>query len=58
MHLSLSPHPQNSVIPPHPQFNGIRTAIKQTLKPTGPLPQPFFPPKWGLQVAKEEAAAA
>jgi hypothetical protein len=42
----------------HPQFNGIRTAIKQTLKPTGPLPQPFFPPKWGLQVAKEEAAAA
>jgi hypothetical protein len=33
----------------HPQFNlkpGAR--IKQTLKPTGPLPKPFFPPKWGL----------
>jgi hypothetical protein len=22
--------------------------IKQTLKPTGPLPAPFFPPKWGI----------
>jgi 5-hmdU DNA kinase-like protein len=33
----------------HPQFNlkpGAR--IKQTLKPKGPLPKPFFPPKWGL----------
>src|SRR5271165_1211232 len=24
--------------------------IKQTLKPIGPLPPPFFPPKWGLKV--------
>jgi hypothetical protein len=33
----------------HPQFNlkpGAR--IKQTLKPTGPLPAPMFPPKWGI----------
>jgi alpha-glutamyl/putrescinyl thymine pyrophosphorylase clade 1 len=32
----------------HPQFNGERTEIKQKLKPSGPLPKPFFPPKWGL----------
>ena len=32
----------------HPQFNLARSAIMQTLKPTGPLPQPFFAPKWGI----------
>jgi alpha-glutamyl/putrescinyl thymine pyrophosphorylase clade 1 len=32
----------------HPQFNLKRTEIKQTLKPAGPLPPPFFPPKWGI----------
>ena len=34
----------------HPQFTlpGGRSKIKQTLQPTGPLPKPFFPPKWGI----------
>jgi hypothetical protein len=34
----------------HPQFTlpGGRSAIKQTLKPSGPLPKPFFPPKWRI----------
>jgi alpha-glutamyl/putrescinyl thymine pyrophosphorylase clade 1 len=32
----------------HPQFNLGRSEIKQKLQPPGPLPQPFFPPKWGL----------
>lgn len=34
----------------HPQFTlpGGRNKIKQTLSPSGPLPAPFFPPKWGL----------
>jgi 5-hmdU DNA kinase-like protein len=33
----------------HPTFNvRNKTRIKQTLKPTGPLPKPFFPPKWGI----------
>lgn len=34
----------------HPQFTlpGGRSKIKQTLHPSGPLPEPFFPPKWGI----------
>jgi len=34
----------------HPQFTlpGGRSSIKQSLKPSGPLPKPFFPPKWNL----------
>jgi len=33
----------------HPGFNLARTAIKQKFsKPTGPLPAPFFPPKWKI----------
>jgi hypothetical protein len=32
----------------HPEYNLDRTEIKQKLKPAGPLPEPFFPPKWGL----------
>jgi hypothetical protein len=40
----------------HPEFNIIRDRetgekyerIKQPFEVTGPLPQPFFPPKWGL----------
>jgi len=34
----------------HPQFTlpGGRSKIKQTLQPAGPLPEPFFPPKWNL----------
>jgi hypothetical protein len=34
----------------HPQFNLGRSQIKQKLQPIGPLPEPFFPPKWGLKV--------
>lgn len=34
----------------HPRVIGRsgRTRIKQRFKPTGELPRPFFPPKWGL----------
>lgn len=34
----------------HPDIAGIsgRTRIKQKFKPTGPLPSPFYPPKWGI----------
>ena len=34
----------------HPEIMGRtgRTRIKQRFRMTGPLPQPFFPPKWGL----------
>ncbi len=34
----------------HPEFTlpGGRTKIKQALSPSGPLPKPFFPPKWGI----------
>lgn len=36
----------------HPQFVGVsgRTRIKQTYRPAGALPQPWFPPKWGLAI--------
>src|SRR5260221_845300 len=32
----------------HPEFNLARSEIKQKLKPSGPLPRPFFPPNCGL----------
>ncbi len=34
----------------HPTIVGIsgRTRIKQKFKPTGKIPNPFYPPKWGL----------
>jgi alpha-glutamyl/putrescinyl thymine pyrophosphorylase clade 1 len=33
----------------HPEFKlKAEERIKQKLKPTGPLPAPFFPPKWNL----------
>jgi hypothetical protein len=32
----------------HPELNLGRTEIKQKFTPTGPLPKPFFPPKWGI----------
>lgn len=33
----------------HPEFKlKANERIKQTLNPTGPLPPPFFPPKWGI----------
>lgn len=39
----------------HPEFAGRsgRTRIKQRYHPAGPLPTPFFPPKWNLQVGGE-----
>lgn len=33
-----------------------RTRIKQRYAPAGPLPQPFFPPKWGLALRAQEPA--
>lgn len=45
-----------------PQVAGVagRTRIKQRYSAAGPLPAPFFPPKWGLEVpaAVRGAAAA
>lgn len=34
----------------HPEIEGIsgRTRIKQTFRPRGMMPKPFFPPKWGI----------
>jgi hypothetical protein len=34
----------------HPQYVGVsgRTRIKQTYRPAGALPTPWFPPKWGI----------
>ncbi|MGD9789209.1 MAG: nucleotide kinase domain-containing protein [Phycisphaerales bacterium] len=37
----------------HPEVEGLsgRTRIKQRLDPKGPLPAPWYPPKWGLNEA-------
>jgi hypothetical protein len=35
---------------PNDRGTGMSNKIKQTFTPTGPLPKPFFPPKWGLKV--------
>jgi hypothetical protein len=32
-----------------PDLKSNRTRIKARFKPTGPLPEPFFPPKWDLK---------
>jgi hypothetical protein len=34
----------------HPEIagEGGRTRIKQVLRPQGPLPRPWYPPKWGI----------
>jgi hypothetical protein len=39
----------------HPQVKGVsgRTRIKQIFRAAGPVPTPFFPPKWGLNVPTE-----
>ncbi len=44
----------------HPEYPGVsgRTRIKQTFKASGPLPAPFFPPKWGLCVPVAPSAEA
>jgi hypothetical protein len=38
----------------HPDIQGLsgRTRIKQQYRPRGPLPQPFFPPKWKLELGE------
>jgi hypothetical protein len=35
---------------PFPDYTGVagRTRIKQKYEPTGPLPEPFYPPKWKI----------
>ena len=42
----------------HPDVPGIsgRTRIKQKFRTTGPLPSPWFPPKWGLNEKIAETA--
>lgn len=44
----------------HPEFPGVagRTRIKQTFTALGPLPAPFFPPKWDLRVLASSSEAA
>lgn len=44
----------------HPEAAGIgqRTRIKQRFAPQAPVPQPFFPPKWGLNERAREATEA
>jgi len=39
----------------HPEVEGVsgRTRIKQVFRAAGPVPTPFFPPKWGLDVTVE-----
>lgn len=41
----------------HPAHRGVgnRTRIKQQFAPAGPLAQPFFPPKWGINSATPAA---
>jgi len=36
----------------HPEIQGVsgRTRIKQSFRPAGPVPAPYFPPKWRLDV--------
>jgi hypothetical protein len=36
----------------HPEIEGVsgRTRIKQSFRPAGPVPIPYFPPKWRLDV--------
>ncbi len=36
----------------HPDLNLARSEIKQTFTPTGQLPKPYFPLKWGLDTSK------
>lgn len=38
----------------HPEVSGIsgRTRIKQRFRPHGPVPSPFFPPRWNLMVKR------
>lgn len=33
-----------------PELKSNRSRIKTRFRPSGPLPPPFFPPKWGLQL--------
>lgn len=42
----------------HPEFIGVsgRTRIKQSYRPAGHLPIPWFPPKWGLEVPQPVVA--
>jgi hypothetical protein len=36
----------------HPEISGVsgRTRIKQSFRAAGPVPVPYFPPKWGLDM--------
>lgn len=40
----------------HPGIPGVsgRTRIKQVFRPAGPIPTPYFPPKWALDVPFEQ----
>jgi hypothetical protein len=44
----------------HPEFTGEggRARIKQKFAPLGPMPAPFFPPKWNLEVTTPAPTAA
>lgn len=38
-----------------PHLASNRSRIKQTFSPAGPLPVPFYPPRWGIGAAIEES---
>jgi hypothetical protein len=44
----------------HPEFSERtgRLRIKQKYASAGPMPLPWFPPKWGLDTSAEEFAGA
>jgi alpha-glutamyl/putrescinyl thymine pyrophosphorylase clade 1 len=41
----------------HPEVEGVsgRTRIKQSFRAAGPVPTPYFPPKWGVEIAVERS---
>lgn len=42
----------------YPELKSNRQRIKSTFAPTGPLPEPFYPPKWGLNEQLRQQTSA
>jgi hypothetical protein len=40
-----------------PELKSARKRIKARFTPAGPLPHPFYPPKWGLQISARRSSA-
>jgi 5-hmdU DNA kinase-like protein len=41
-----------------PELRSDRTRIKQVFKPAGSLPEPFYPPRWGIRLPSSGQAPA